>query len=1564
LYGQNPGTGTYSFGSFDAKGFDTINLGNLNTHFEIPIVSKSGRGLPFTYSLAYDSLVWSPVPSGGTTYWQPDQNFGFGEQLYGVIVGYLTYNTTQVTCPRPPGWIGAVPKGTRYTGYIYHDPYGRAHSFNYESDYFCPPDTDEPASGTGLSSDGSGYSFDGTYVHTKYGAKIQPNMSSAGSGGSITDSNGNTITDNTNGTYVDTLGVTELTISGTGTTSSPLQLTYPVAKQSDSTTTATATVYYKTYTVQTNFGCSGISEYGPTSMDLVDHITLADSSADTYTFSYEATPGASGKITGRLASITLPTGGVITYTYSGGCGNGINTDGTPATLKRITSDGTKTYTLTNSGAPVYTSSAVDEQGNETDYAFIGSTSGEVYETSRKVYQGLKTGNDELEDRTTAYNGLPSTTQLTSSITQISVTDEYNGLRPSTAVSTYDSNGNQTGSTVEDPSDGNAELIASTATYNALSEVASSQTTDPTNSDAVVSSATYGYDETTPTATSGIPQHSSAYGSYGNQTSSHLHVNGSTSINTTTAYYDTGAVLSTTGPTGTTSYSYDSTQTFATQTTFPTPSSGVTISTSGTFDTSSGIQLSATGANAGQTLTYAQYDRLLRPTKVTTPSPDNGQVTATYTPNQISVITKMSATQSSDQETFLDAYGRTKRVAIANGSGWYLTDSCYNADGLLQYQSTPYFSSSENPSGYQCSSTTSTQYTYDALGRPTYITQADGSSVTTTYNGRAVESSGSNGVSRITQYDLLGRIAWVCEISTHSLGGDSPVDCGSDISGSGYLTTYAYNLSAHTTTVTQGAQTRTFETDAVGRTVQTIEPEAGTTDYNYAYNSTGLAVTRTRPKENQTSSSVHTTTITQYDKLGRILSVTYDDGTPTKTFAYDMTPSGDKVPTLGGYVKGQLVSISTTSGSTTLSQRNYAYDLMGRVSETAECLPGWCGQSSHDVYRGYGYNSASQMITETYASEGNDGTPVSLNYSYNLAGQLTSMTGGQNNATLAPSIYNVQAVGPSGPTLVEFGNGLYAPSTYDAAGQVSGGWVCSGSTTASCTGGTQLYGFTDSIVGHRLTSMTDTVQNEGASFGYDEFGRLKTQTHQSGTNVTSMNWVYDRYGNRTQQNVTAGSGPQPQFSFNTANNQISGYSYDAAGNVTNDGVHAYAYDGENNLISIDGGSTGTFTYDAANERVEVVTSAGTERYGFDAAGRRSTVWDNSTGALDAVQYYVGGAVAYWLASDGNIHFEHQDWVGTERARTTKAGAVEGSYSSLPFGDNFAASGTDTNVGHFAQLDHDLSASSGLEHATFREYSSTPGRWLSPDPYAGSYDQGDPQSMNRYAYVENMPLTDVDPSGQQNRVLKIVGAGSSPPLQFASQIGTPGGAGIFDGGTTCFGYIQTYSTNYSDNLGDSGLGDSGSDFYVTSCIDDGTPQTGVVPQVAPPTAPSNPLSTFLNYEKRVIACNLSTAKKNAVALGLDAAGFIPGERLLGATGGVIAMVGIGVVSTANSAIHGDIIGFFGGQAGTLLAAIAPAAKYAGVSAAESIPGIGTAINIGVTARDIYHGQQDYNACMAGH
>jgi RHS repeat-associated protein len=50
-----------------------------------------------------------------------------------------------------------------------------------------------------------------------------------------------------------------------------------------------------------------------------------------------------------------------------------------------------------------------------------------------------------------------------------------------------------------------------------------------------------------------------------------------------------------------------------------------------------------------------------------------------------------------------------------------------------------------------------------------------------------------------------------------------------------------------------------------------------------------------------------------------------------------------------------------------------------------------------------------------------------------------------------------------------------------------------------------------------------------------------------------------------------------------------------------------------------------------------------------------------------------------------------------------------------------------------------------HADAREYSDMEGSWMQPDPYQGSYDLSDPQSLNRYAYVNGKPLSTIDPSG---------------------------------------------------------------------------------------------------------------------------------------------------------------------------------------------------------------------------
>jgi RHS repeat-associated protein len=287
----------------------------------------------------------------------------------------------------------------------------------------------------------------------------------------------------------------------------------------------------------------------------------------------------------------------------------------------------------------------------------------------------------------------------------------------------------------------------------------------------------------------------------------------------------------------------------------------------------------------------------------------------------------------------------------------------------------------------------------------------------------------------------------------------------------------------------------------------------------------------------------------------------------------------------------------------------------------------------------------------------------------------------------------------------------------------------------------MYGFSNGWKGQQLTGSSDTVLDQTSTYGYDEFNRLTSRTVISGT-VQNYTYVFDRYGNRWQQNPLNG-GSSSQLSFNTANNQIIGFSYDAAGNMTYDGFHSYTYDAEGHITAVDGGSTATYVYNALNQRVRTMVGGSALEFVFNAAGQRVSEWNGTTRSLYFGKYYWGGKpVAFYAGSA--THFEHQDWLGTERMRTTYNGGVEGTYTSLPFGDGQTKTGTDTDPSHYAQLDSD--AESGTAHAQFRQYSDAQGRWLSPDPYDGSYSIRNPQSFNRYVYAGNNPLAAVDPSGQ--------------------------------------------------------------------------------------------------------------------------------------------------------------------------------------------------------------------------
>ena len=324
---------------------------------------------------------------------------------------------------------------------------------------------------------------------------------------------------------------------------------------------------------------------------------------------------------------------------------------------------------------------------------------------------------------------------------------------------------------------------------------------------------YGYDGSSVTPTSGLPQHVAVTGYRGNPTQIDQYIDSADYLQTTLTFEDTGDALSAISPTGQSSFGYDTaTHAFTTTSTPPTPSSGVSLPTSFGYDVSnSGLLLNTTDPN--NALTSYKYDSMLRLSEVD--YPDGGHTNIGYdNANQTSISQYQSSSTAADTENLLDSYGRQSRVAQSNGQSsnpWYQQDTCFDANGNLLFQSYRYQGNGWGTTK-ACSSSQSAgdAYTYDALGRVLTVIHGDSTTVHYTYTGRATKVVDEKGFVRVSQVDGLGRLTYVCEVtSTTMQSSGSPAACGLDIPATGYLTTYAYSLSTHSTTLTQGSQIRTF-----------------------------------------------------------------------------------------------------------------------------------------------------------------------------------------------------------------------------------------------------------------------------------------------------------------------------------------------------------------------------------------------------------------------------------------------------------------------------------------------------------------------------------------------------------------------------------------------------------------------------------------------------------------------------------------------------------------------------------------------------------------------------------
>jgi len=201
---------------------------------------------------------------------------------------------------------------------------------------------------------------------------------------------------------------------------------------------------------------------------------------------------------------------------------------------------------------------------------------------------------------------------------------------------------------------------------------------------------------------------------------------------------------------------------------------------------------------------------------------------------------------------------------------------------------------------------------------------------------------------------------------------------------------------------------------------------------------------------------------------------------------------------------------------------------------------------------------------------------------------------------------------------------------------------------------------------------------------------------------------------------------------------SGFGYDAAGNMTSDGTNSYTWDAEGRLKSVSNAISGTtnYTYDGDGKRV--VKSSGT-LYWYAPGGSILTETDASGNLLKDYTYFAGSRMA--MVMNHYPYFYYGDQLGSSRVMTNLTGTVCYDADFYPFGGERNFVNTCGQNYKFTGMERD--AETGNDHTWFRNYASNLGRWVSPDPRAGSIFN--PQSLNRYAYVLNNPTTLNDPLG---------------------------------------------------------------------------------------------------------------------------------------------------------------------------------------------------------------------------
>jgi RHS repeat-associated protein len=283
---------------------------------------------------------------------------------------------------------------------------------------------------------------------------------------------------------------------------------------------------------------------------------------------------------------------------------------------------------------------------------------------------------------------------------------------------------------------------------------------------------------------------------------------------------------------------------------------------------------------------------------------------------------------------------------------------------------------------------------------------------------------------------------------------------------------------------------------------------------------------------------------------------------------------------------------------------------------------------------------------------------------------------------------------------------------------------------------------------QISDQLNAANSQTCTYLYDDLGRIGLPPGSIGKSVDcgATKWQqifsYDAFGNIKKTVPTGGTGVSftPTYATGTSRyTSLPGFTptYDANGDLTADGSHSFAWDAEGHPVTID---TVGLTYDAMGRMVEQQRGSSYTQILYGPTGKFALM--NGQTLLKGFAPLPGGGTAVYTPSVLPAYYRHADWLSSSRLATTPSRTVYYDAAYAPFGEPYVETGTTDR--NFTSQNQDTV--SGLHDFMFREYDPSHGRWMSPDPAGpGAANQANPQTWNRYAYVNNGPLNSLDPMG---------------------------------------------------------------------------------------------------------------------------------------------------------------------------------------------------------------------------